>query len=73
MFQYISFSLVQNVIFLPSNSSFVGQVKKEYLDLHKRYAPLWAKEEQERCKLWKAYFSSLQSNHAPEAADESNG
>lgn len=41
------------------------KVKQEYLDLHKKYAPLWAKEEQERRQLWQDYLNSFST------ADES--
>ena len=36
-----------------------AQVKKEYLDLYQKYAPLWEKEEEERSERWASFLATF--------------
>lgn len=37
----------------------VVQVKREYLELYQKYAPLWEKEETERSERWNDFLSQF--------------
>lgn len=43
------------------------QVKKEYKTLHNKYAPLWQKEEEERCHRWNQFLSSFHGGSGSES------
>ena len=38
------------------------QVKKEFIELYGKYAPLWEKEEGERAKRWAAFLAGQHDN-----------
>ena len=38
------------------------QVKKEFIELYGKYAPLWEKEEGERAKRWAAFVAGQHGN-----------
>lgn len=42
------------------------QIKKEFLELYIRYAPLWEKEEGERCQRWSGLLESFAENNSPQ-------
>ena len=42
------------------------QVKKEFLELYIRYAPLWEKEEGERCQRWSALLETFAEDGTPQ-------
>ena len=42
-----------------------SQVKKEYLQLYKKYAPLWEKEESERSYRWACFLSGFDGSNEP--------
>ena len=43
------------------------QVKKEFLELYIRYAPLWEKEEGERCQRWSGLLESFAEGTASQS------
>ena len=42
------------------------QVKKEFLELYIRYAPLWEKEEGERCQRWSGLLETFAGEGRPQ-------
>lgn len=43
-----------------------AQVKKEFLELYIRYAPLWEKEEGERCQRWSGLLETFAEEGRPQ-------
>jgi hypothetical protein len=43
------------------------QVKKEFVDLYVRYAPLWQKEESERKQRWSALLNIFIDDSLPQS------
>ena len=43
-----------------------SQVKEEFVKLYIRYAPLWQKEERERCQRWSGLLQSFAQEGGPQ-------
>lgn len=51
----------------PRSTQASMQVKKEFLELYIRYAPLWEKEEGERCQRWSGLLESFAEGTASQS------
>lgn len=54
------------LLWLSCDANLIAQVKKEFVELYIRYAPLWQKEEVERKQRWSALLTASLDDSLPQ-------